>query len=315
MSTLTVGSCFAGIGGIDLGLESTGGFTTAWHAEIHTPALAVMAARFPHSQPMGDIEALTYGLLPAPPVDVLAGGPPCQGVSIGNSAGRLGLADSRSRLFHVYADLIEQVQPRWVVMEQVPGLLTSGDPAGADYRTVVATFERLGYAIRPQQVNSRTWVPQNRNRIIIVANRDPDAVATAVLPIARAGSSNPGPHSATRREASARLTGRAGIYRKSRRPRTDTDGETWVTADYANTLTLFDVGTTRATVLVVDDQGNPRILTPEEWEGCHGFPAGWTEPAGSDAHRYDVLGNAVSPPVAQAAGYGILDAEALACAT
>jgi site-specific DNA-cytosine methylase len=74
-------------------------------------------------------------------------------------------------------------------------------------------------------------------------------------------------------------------------------------------FTVSDVGTTRATVLVVDTEGRARILTPEEWELCHGFPRGWTEAAGSDAHRWALLGNAVSPPVAWEVGAGILDAQ------
>ena len=309
MTTLTVGSCFAGIGGLDLGLEATGGFVTSWHSEINGPALAVMAARFPDAQPLGDIEAIAYGLIPPPPVDLIAGGPPCQGISAANSYGRKGLADHRSRLFHAYADLIDQTRPRWVVMEQVPGLLTSGDPPGTDYRTVTDTFRELGYAIGPRIVNTRTYAPQNRARILIVGNRDPFAVARAVLPHPGPGESDPRPDEPTRRETPDPPTRRPPIYRKSRRPQTNTDAETWVEAEYTNTLTVSDVGTSRATVLVVDTNGRPRILTPDEWELAHGFPAGWTEPAGSDAHRWALLGNAVSPPVAEAVGLGILDAE------
>lgn len=312
---LTVGSCFAGIGGLDLGLERTGGFATLWHSEIARPALAVMAERFPAATPLGDIDALTYGLFPAPPVDVLAGGPPCQGVSAANSYGRHGLADKRSGLFHTYADLIDQLRPRWVVMEQVPGLLTSGRPRGADYRTVTDTFERLGYAIAPRIVDTRTYAPQKRTRIYLVGCRDPRALARAVLPHPDASEGDPREVRPAGREASAGAPDGAHVYRKSRRPRSKTDAETWVEADYANTLTVSDVGTGRATVLVVDTEGRPRVMTPEEWEACHGFPRGWTVPAGTDAHRWALLGNAVSPPVAGLVGRGILDAEAEPCAT
>lgn len=234
--TLTVGSCFAGIGGIDLGLEAAGGFRTVWHSEINRPALAVMAARFPNSQPLGDIEALAHGLFPPPPVDVLAGGPPCQGISAANAYGRKGLRDPRSRLFHVYAELIAQVRPMWVVMEQVTGLLTSGRSPGEDYRTVITTFEELGYAIGPVIVNSRTYVPQARARLIIVGNRDPRAVARAVLPLGEAGGGDPRAHRPPKGQHPQRASRRPGIYRKSRRPQTDTDAESWVEAEYANTL-------------------------------------------------------------------------------
>src|SRR5690606_28250817 len=112
--------------------------------------------------------SLVGGLFPPPPVDVLAGGPPCQGISIANSYGRLGLNDSRSGLFHAYAQVIDLVRPRWVLMEQVTGLLTSGPNPGDDYATVRRTFKELGYAISLAVVNSLTYVPQTRERLCLV---------------------------------------------------------------------------------------------------------------------------------------------------
>lgn len=300
---LTVGSCFAGIGGLDLGLEAAGGFQTVWHSEIKPAAGRVMAAQFPDSEVLSDITALTDGFFPPPPVDVLAGGPPCQGVSKGNAYGRRGLADPRSGLFHNYAHVIDLVQPEWVVMEQVTGLLTSGD----DWATVRNTYKELGYEIAVAVVNSLTYVPQTRERLIIVGNRDHDAATRALLPLIKDGACNPSEGRPTRRRPPADFGSGPRIFRKSRRPASNLDGETWVPADYANTLTLNDVGVSRATVLVLDDHGRPRVLTPEEWEGCHGFPRGWTVAAGTDADRWGCLGNAVSPPVAQRIGDGIND--------
>lgn len=307
--TLTVGSCFAGIGGIDLGLEAAGPFETIWHSEIKPSANRVMAHQFPSSEPLGSITDLTDGLFAPPPVDVLAGGPPCQGVSIGNSYGRLGLDDSRSQLFHTYAELIALVGPRWIIMEQVTGLFTSKD----DYATVVNTLEGLGYAIAQIVVNSLAYVPQTRERLIIVGHRDPDAAARALLPLAQDGGCDPLAGRPTRRRAATATPAGvgAGGYRKSTRPASVNHGETWVTADYANTLTLNDVGVSRATVIVIDELGMPRVMTPEEWEGCHGFPAGWTIAAGSDVDRWQCLGNAVSPPVALRIGAGIAAVEGL----
>lgn len=304
-SELTVGSCFAGIGGIDLGLEAAGGFRTIWHSEISPAACRVMATQFPDSEPLGDIAALTQGMLPPPPAQVLAGGPPCQGISKGNAWGRAGLADPRSGLFHIYAELIDQVRPEWVVMEQVTGLLTSGSTPGDDYATVTRTYKELGYAIDLVVVNSLAYVPQTRERLIFVGHHDQEAASSALLPLKQDGACHPDQGRPTRRRPATNVGVGAHIYRKSRRPASNVDGETWVEADYANTLTLNDVGVSRATVLIVDESGAPRVLTPEEWEGCHGFPSGWTEAAGSDTDRWQVLGNAVSPPVAQRIGDGI----------
>jgi DNA (cytosine-5)-methyltransferase 1 len=299
--TLTVGSCFAGIGGFDLGLEQAGGFETRWWSEVKPAACRVMAARFPSSEPVGDIVALTEGLFGAPAVDVIVGGPPCQGISAGNAYGRRGLADERSALFYAYAALIDAQQPTWLVMEQVSGLLTSGD----DYAAVINTLRKVGYELEVVIVNTLAYVPQTRERIIIVGHRDAHAAAGALLPLIEDGGRNPGENKPPRRRAPSTAESSAYVYRKSRRPANDRDAETWVVADYANTLTLFDVGTARATVIVLDELEQPRVLTPEEWEACHGFPRGWTVPAGSDVDRWSALGNAVSPLIIKRVGDGI----------
>ena len=87
------------------------------------------------------------------------------------------------------------------------------------------------------------------------------------------------------------------------------DPETWVEAWYCNTLTHNDRGESRATVIVLDKHGRPRVMTPVEWERAHGFPDEWTAFAGSDNHRYRLLGNAVSPPIAERVGAGIIEVE------
>lgn len=308
--TLRVGSAFAGIGGIDLGLESVGPFETIFHSEVSPPALRVMSARFPQSESLGSIVTVTEGLLSPPTCDVLVGGPPCQDISHANAFARTGLAGSRSGLFYAYATLVEQTKPQWVLMEQVVGLMTSNK--GADLRSVRHTFERLGYATAAVIVNSRAYVPQTRERIILVANRHGDAAARALLPLREDGACDLGAGKPQRRRLATAPAGSPRVYRKSRRAASAADAESWVVGEYANTLTLSDVGTARATVIVLDEAGRPRVMTPVEWERAHGFPDDWTKPAGTDAHRWRVLGNAVSPPVAARAGVGILDVESAA---
>jgi len=307
---LTVGSCFSGIGGLDLGLEAAGPFKTVWHSEVRRSANMVMAARFPESAPMGDITTLVNGLFPPPPVDVLAGGPPCQGISQANSYGRMGLQDPRSALFHAYAALVDMVRPRWVVMEQVSGLLTSGTPKGADYNTVHDTLRGLGYEVAVVVVNSLAYVPQTRERLIIVCRRDGRPTGGVLLPLIEAGARHPHEGRPPRRRPTPRVDVGPHVYRKSRRSRDPHDAEKWVVADYANTLTLSDIGPGRATVMVVDREGRPRVMTPEEWEACHGFPRGWTDVDITEQQRWELLGNAVSPPVALDVGLGIAAVEA-----
>lgn len=100
-------------------------------------------------------------------------------------------------------------------------------------------------------------------------------------------------------------------WRKSTRARSADVGETWVEALYANTLTLNDVGAARATMLILDKYGRLRTLTELEAERLHGFPDGWTYPAGPYRHRMARLGNAVSVPVAAAIAEAIAEVSAL----
>lgn len=84
-------------------------------------------------------------------------------------------------------------------------------------------------------------------------------------------------------------------FRKSRRPQSATDDETWVDDGQANTPNVFDSGDTRTTHAGVEPPAyGVRRLTPVECERLQAFPDGWTEPAGSDSARYKALGNAVT---------------------
>jgi len=84
-------------------------------------------------------------------------------------------------------------------------------------------------------------------------------------------------------------------FRKSRRPQSDQDDETWVDDGLANTVNTFDVGETRTTHAVLQQPSyGVRRLTPVECERLQSFPDGWTEPSGSDSARYKAMGNAVT---------------------
>lgn len=307
MTTLTVGGCFIGIGGIELGLESTGGFETRWYSEVNHNAGRVLRERFPSAASLGDVRELFNGLFGAPdPVDVVTGGPPCQGISKANASGRAGLRDPRSALFYPWCDVLEILRPRWLVMEQVLGLRTSND--GDDYAVVLDTLEGLGYDVEVIAHNSLAYVAQSRARLYFVGCLVDGAASRAVLPARADGASDPHTYRPSSWLRAVAPNHRARAYRKTRRARSDTDGERWTTGEYANTLTLHDATMARATVLVVDDDA-VRVMTPVEWERCHGYPDDWTLPAGKDAARYALLGNAVTPPVTARIGEGILAVE------
>ena len=158
----TVGSLFAGIGGFDLGFEQAG-FATAWQVEINDVCRAVLADRFPHAAQFADVRTVLPELWHT---DVIVGGFPCQDVS--TMGKRAGLAGERTGLFFDAVRIVRQLQPRFLVLENVHGLLSSND--GRDFETVLATLAQCGYVGYWRVLNARYFgVPQNRRRVFVVA--------------------------------------------------------------------------------------------------------------------------------------------------
>ncbi|NHR08029.1 DNA cytosine methyltransferase [Chromobacterium haemolyticum] len=159
----TVGSLFAGIGGFDIGFENAG-FQTAWQVEINPVCRAVLADRFPQALQFNDVRAVHAGQLPR--VDVIVGGFPCQDLS--TMGKRQGLAGERSGLFYEVVRLARELQPRWLVLENVTGLLSCNH--GEDFQTVISTLAECGYLGCWRVLNAQYFgVPTKRRRVFIVA--------------------------------------------------------------------------------------------------------------------------------------------------
>lgn len=116
---MNVGSLFSGIGGFDLGLDRAG-FDIEWQVEIDPYCRAVLARHFPEARRFADVREIGAGVLP--PVDLLCGGFPCQDLSV---AGRgAGIDGARSGLWSEFARLIRELRPGYVLVENVPALLS-----------------------------------------------------------------------------------------------------------------------------------------------------------------------------------------------
>ena len=151
---LTMGSLFDGIGGFPLA-ASRYGIKTLWASEIEAFPIAVTKQHFPHMIHVGDITRLHGAELP--PVDIIAGGSPCQDLSVASTK-RLGLAGERSGLFMEQIRVIKEmrqadiqrgrsvndIRPRFGIWENVPGALSSGTPKTEDFRIVLEEFLRIG---------------------------------------------------------------------------------------------------------------------------------------------------------------------------
>lgn len=134
---LSVGSCFSGIGGLELGLEWTGGFKTKWQIEQDDYASRVLAKHWPSVKRYNDIRDVVR----PEPVDLICGGFPCQDVSLAGQ--RAGLSGKRSTLWGEMHRLICEVKPRWVLAENVPGLLSSD--AGRFFGNILRDLATAGY--------------------------------------------------------------------------------------------------------------------------------------------------------------------------
>ena len=157
----TVGSLFAGIGGFDIGFEAAG-FTTAWQVEIHDICRAVLADRFPHAKQHIDVRTCLPDLSP---VDVIVGGFPCQDVS--TMGKRKGLAGERTGLFFDAIRIIQTLRPRYIVLENVAGLISSNH--GEDFQTVIETLSQCGYLGIWRMLDSSYFgVPTRRRRVFVV---------------------------------------------------------------------------------------------------------------------------------------------------
>ncbi|WP_280454139.1 DNA cytosine methyltransferase [Nocardia brasiliensis] len=135
---MKIGSLFSGAGGLDLAaLELFPGASTAWHCENDPAASRVLAHHWPETLNLGDVTEIDWAA--AEPVDVIIGGFPCQDVS---AAGRrAGLSDgTRSGLWSHMADAIAALRPRFVLIENVRGLLS----AKAAVRRVESGTDDLG---------------------------------------------------------------------------------------------------------------------------------------------------------------------------
>lgn len=117
---MTVGSLFSGVGGLDLGLERAG-MEIRWQVEVDPFCLAVLQKHWPDVPKYGDIRELRGDELEY--VDLVAGGFPCQSVSI---AGKKRGQNDERWLWPEFARIVRVVRPKYVLVENVPGLLVRG---------------------------------------------------------------------------------------------------------------------------------------------------------------------------------------------
>ena len=162
--TLRIATICSGIGAPECAADVIGGFEHVFASEIEDFPSAVLAHHFPGVPNLGDFT--TIGEEWNGKIDVLVGGTPCQSFSVAGK--RLGLDDPRGNLTLEFLRLVGRIRPRWVVLENVPGLLL--DDGGRTFSTVCNALEGFGYEVGARKVDARGWgVPQRRRRVFVVA--------------------------------------------------------------------------------------------------------------------------------------------------
>lgn len=165
---------FCGAGGITEGFREAG-FRCLYGNDVMTEAIETFRANHPDAigdnRPVEDVDPAKIrrklGLAKGE-LDVLVGGPPCQGFSI-NAPERF-LDDPRNKLFRHYAKFVAEFQPKAFVFENVPGLLSIGD--GKVFRQIVREFEKLEYHVEAKILFSAHYgVPQERWRLILLGSK------------------------------------------------------------------------------------------------------------------------------------------------
>jgi DNA (cytosine-5)-methyltransferase 1 len=160
---LTFGSLFTGIGGFDLGFERAG-MTCKWQVEIDEKCQGVLSRRWPNVEKHRDVKAVGKHNLTA--VDIICGGFPCQDLSVAGK--RTGLAGERSGLWHEFARVVRELEPRWVVVENVAGLLSNN--SGRDFGTILRDLAACGYDAEWDVLPAAAFgAPHVRERVFLVA--------------------------------------------------------------------------------------------------------------------------------------------------
>jgi len=195
---------FSGIGGFHKGFEQAGyEFDWVGFSEIDKYASAVYRHRFPEAVELGDITAIQPGRDLPDHIDILCGGFPCQAFSVAGK--RKGFDDTRGTLFFEIARLLRHYRETespidYFLLENVKGLLSHDN--GRTFATIYGVLSDLGYTVEFQLLNTRWWLPQNRERIYLVGYIG-DRSGQSVFPIGEDGEVFDGKQ--TRNEPQAKL--------------------------------------------------------------------------------------------------------------
>lgn len=176
MNKFSVIDLFCGIGGFSYGFEMTNKFEVVSAADIWDVAINT----YKKNHKNNNVELLLQDLTQLESehwnkyennIDVIIAGPPCQGFSM---SGKRDIKDKRNSLFEEVIRITDVIHPRYVVVENVVGLLSMKNDQGKDIKQLIYDeFNRIGYKVEHKVLNAADYgVPQARKRVIFIASKD-----------------------------------------------------------------------------------------------------------------------------------------------
>jgi DNA (cytosine-5)-methyltransferase 1 len=297
------------------------GWVPSFFSEIEAFPRAVLEHHYPEVPVHGDfttIGADQYGS-----IDLLVGGTPCQSFSIAGL--RKGLDDDRGNLALEFLRLAQRKQPKWVVWENVPGVLSSN--GGRDFGSFLGALVELGYGFAYRVCDAQWWgVAQRRRRVFVVGYLGDWRRPAAVL-FEREGLFGDSPPSREEGEKVAPAVTTGPPFSRTGNERVECEAIVPMTArmrgfgDYAcdGTASALKARDYKDATDLVAEELSVRRLTPTECERLQGFPDGFTQipyrnkPADKcpDGPRYKALGNSMAVPVMRWIGERIKTVEGL----
>jgi len=299
---------FSGIGGFHLGFEKAGFEVNSYFSEIDKYAIDVYKNNFKNSTYVGSVTDVRAEQLPK--IDAITFGSPCQDFSLAGK--RKGMGGDRSSLITEAIRLIDECRPRFFIWENVKGTFSSNN--SEDFWAIIQAFTNIGgYRLEWQLLNTKWFLPQNRERIYLVGYLG-NGSRGQVFPIGETTRQNIKP--SKKQDNKSLIHTICTNYHKFANDtplieigtlRTHNDGKGFrkikdgdcptLTEPHHNSLRLYEKGLIRR-------------LTPIECERLQGFPDNWTEYGESgkisDTQRYKMCGNAVTVDVVEAVAKNII---------
>ena len=318
---------FSGIGGFHLGFHNAGYKVNSYFSEVDKHAIQVYQNNFKDAKYVGSVTDVRGTDLPR--IDLITFGSPCQDFSLAGK--RQGMGGDRSSLITHAIRLIDECRPSLFIWENVKGTFSSNN--GEDFWAIIQAFTNLGgYRLEWQLLNTKWFLPQNRERIYLVGYIA-DGSGRQVFPI---GENSGQVNKLSRQQGSACTVlaryeaGANGSYVVERKQPAqevkynygqkslnETLTKENLSPDQVKALDLYNKKAQDDSPTLIEphhnslrlyERGNIRKLTPIECERLQGFPDNWTqfgtEGQVSDSQRYKMCGNAVTTNVVSAIAEG-----------